>query len=179
MKNQPATAMVCFSLEQAEEAAEKLQKAGHDLKNLSIVGKDYYTSENIVGYYNPDNRMKKRGVLNALRSTLWGLFYNPAFLIVPGFGPLVIAGPFVSSLVGAPEGAVTAGGLSALGSAFFDLGIPRDSILQYETEIKAGNFVLIFDGTTEEVDRAKETLGSRHRQVLPGYQMNAWLYPMA
>ena len=37
---------------EAEHAVKELQKSGFDMKKLSIVGKDYHTEENVVGYYN-------------------------------------------------------------------------------------------------------------------------------
>ncbi len=35
----------------AESAIKELQKSGFDMKKLSIVAKDFETSENVVGYY--------------------------------------------------------------------------------------------------------------------------------
>jgi hypothetical protein len=45
---------------QAEEAVKELQKSGFDMKKMSIVGKDYHTDEQVVGYYNTGDRMKYR-----------------------------------------------------------------------------------------------------------------------
>ena len=36
---------------EAEHAVKELQKSGFDMKKLSIVGKDYHTEEDVVGYY--------------------------------------------------------------------------------------------------------------------------------
>ena len=44
----------------------------------------------------------------------------------------------------------------------YSMGIPKDSILKYETAIKTGKFVLIFHGTTEEVQRSRQILDSAH-----------------
>lgn len=60
-------------------------------------------------------------------------------------------------------------GFSALGAALVSLGIPNDSVLEYETEIKAGNFALIVHGTADEVAHAKETLGIHSPAVLAGH----------
>src|SRR5262245_6527802 len=46
---------------------------------------------------------------------LWDLLFEAAFFITLGTGPVVLAGPLVASLVGALEGAVVVGGLTALG----------------------------------------------------------------
>jgi hypothetical protein len=66
-----------------------------------------------------------------------------------------MAGPLVSSLVGALEGAVVVGGLSALGAVLVGIGIPKDSAVRYETALKAAKFLLVAHGTAEEVEKAK------------------------
>jgi len=43
---------------EAETAIRQLQKEGFDMKNLSVVGKDYHTEEEVVGYYNAGDRLK-------------------------------------------------------------------------------------------------------------------------
>jgi uncharacterized membrane protein len=142
----------------AEAAIKELQKSGFDLKKLSIVGRDYHTDEHVVGYYNVGDRMKVWGKTGAFWGGVWGLFFGSAFFWVPGLGPLLVAGPLVSWIVGALEGAVVVGGLSAIGASLFSLGIPKDSILQYETDLKAGKFVLLAHGSVEDAARAKDIL---------------------
>jgi hypothetical protein len=90
---------------------------------------------------------------------MWGLLFGSAFFLIPGIGPILIAGPFISSIVGALEGAVMVGGLSVLGAGLASMGIPKDSIVRYETALKIGKFVLIVHGTADEAARAKELLG--------------------
>jgi hypothetical protein len=86
------------------------------------------------------------------------MLFGSAFFFVPGIGPLLVAGPLVAWIVGALEGAVMMGGLSALGAALVSIGIPKDSVLQYEESVKAGKFLLILHGTPQEVERAKDRL---------------------
>ena len=43
---------------EAEGAVMELQRAGVDMRSLSIVGKDSHTDEHVVGYYNTGDRMK-------------------------------------------------------------------------------------------------------------------------
>lgn len=143
---------------EAEEAVKELQRSGFDMTRLSIVGKDYHTEDHVVGYYNTGDRMKAWGRMGAFWGGLWGLLLGAAFFAIPGIGPVVVAGPLVSWIVGALEGAVVVGGLSALGAGLASIGIPRDSILKYETALKADKFLLIAHGTPEQVDRAKSIL---------------------
>jgi uncharacterized membrane protein len=147
------------SHEEAEQAVKSLQKSGYNMKNLSIVGKDYHTDENVVGYYNMGDRMMQWGGNGAFWGSLWGLMVGSAFFMIPGVGPVLIAGSFVSAMVGALEGAVVVGSMGALGAALFSVGIPEDSIVEYETEIKAGKFMLLTNGTTEEMAKARDVLG--------------------
>src|SRR6202046_5640808 len=96
--------------------------------------------------------------MGALWGGVWGLLFGAAFFVVPGIGPVLVAGPVAASIVAALEGAVVVGGLSAIGAGLYSIGIPRDSILRYETALKADKFLLIAHGTTEDVARAKETI---------------------
>src|SRR5580704_8494776 len=142
----------------AEAAIRKLQKDGFDMKQLSIVGKDYHTEEHAVGYYNTGDRMLYWGKMGAFWGGFWGLLFGSAFFWVPGIGPLLVAGPLVAWIVGALEGAVVVGGLSAVGAGLYSIGIPKDSVVQYETEVKNGKLLVVAHGTAEEVARAKEIL---------------------
>jgi hypothetical protein len=128
------------------------------MKNLSIVGKDYHSEEHVIGYYNAGNRMAFWGKLGAFWGGLFGLLFGSAFFFIPGIGPLVVFGPLVSWIVGALEGAAVVGGLSALGAGLYSIGIPKDSIIKYETALKANKFLVIAHGTPEQVTNAHRIL---------------------
>jgi uncharacterized membrane protein len=145
---------------QAEDAIMQLQQAGFDMKKLSIVGKGYHTEENVVGYYTTGDRVKYWGANGAFWGGIWGMLFGSAFFFIPGVGPLIVAGSLVAWIVGTLEGAVVVGGLSALGAALYSIGIPKQSILQYETSLKAGKFMLVAHGTPDEVTRAKSILST-------------------
>ncbi len=149
---------VFHSHETAEEAIRDLQQRGFDMQRLSIVGKDYHTEEHVVGYYNTGDRMKHWGRHGAFWGALWGILFGSAFFVLPGVGPVLMAGPLVAVIVSALEGAAVLGGISALGGALASIGVPNDSIVQYEAELKIGKFLLIVHGTHEEVAHAKDYL---------------------
>jgi hypothetical protein len=151
---------------EAEAAVKELQRGGFDMKKLSVVGKDYHTDEQVVGYYNAGDRMKYWGKMGAFWGGFWGLLFGAAFFWVPGVGPLLIAGPLSAAFVAALEGAVVVGGLSALGAALYSIGIPKDSILRYETAIKVNKYLLVAHGTAAEVAKAKDILKTTKPAVL-------------
>jgi hypothetical protein len=150
----------------AEAAIKELQLSGFDMRKLSIVGRDYHTEEQVVGYYNVGDRMKSWGKIGAFWGWIWGCLFGSAFFLIPGIGPLVVAGPLVGWLVGALESAVVVGGLSALGAGLFGLGIPKDSILKYETALKTDKFVLVGHGSADEIIHAKEILARTNPESL-------------
>jgi uncharacterized membrane protein len=154
----------------AEAAIKELQQSGFDMKKLSIIGRDEHTDEHVVGYYNAGDRMKYWGKLGAFWGGFWGLLFGSGFFLIPGIGPLLVAGPLVSWIVGALEGAVVVGGLSAIGAGLYSLGIPKDSILRYETALKTGKYVLIVHGSMDETTRAKEILDRTKPETLEHHQ---------
>lgn len=143
---------------EAEAAIKELQNSGLDMHRLSIVGQEFHTDEQVVGYYNAGDRMKYWGKAGAIWGGVWGLLFGSAFFFIPGIGPLLVAGPLVGWIVGALEGAVVVGGMSAIGAGLFSLGIPKNSIVQYESSFRAGKFLIFVHGTDDECARARETL---------------------
>ena len=145
---------------EAEEAVKELQRAGIDMRTLSIVGKDSHTDEHVVGYYNTGDRMKYWGKTGAFWGGVWGLLFGSAFFVIPGLGAVLAAGPVVAWIVGALEGATVLGGLSAIGAGLYGMGVPKDSVVQYEMALKTDKFLLMVHGTTLEVDRARDVIES-------------------
>jgi uncharacterized membrane protein len=162
MSETNAVVAIYDSHSQAEEAVKELQRSGFDMKKLSIVGKDYHTDEQVVGYYNTGDRMKYWGKLGAFWGGLWGMLFGAAFFAIPGVGPVLVAGPLVAWIVGVLEGAVVVGGLGAIGAGLYSIGIPKDSVVKYETAIKSDKFLVLAHGTADEVAKAKDILQTTH-----------------
>ncbi len=160
MAKENAAVAVYNTHTEAEAAIKELQKSGIDMKKLSILGKEYHAEENVVGYYNAGDRMKFWGKLGAFWGGLWGLLFGSALFFIPGIGHIVALGPVGGMIVGALENAVIVGGLSALGAGLYSVGIPKDSVIKYETAVKADKFLVIVHGTEEEVNKAKEIINS-------------------
>jgi hypothetical protein len=154
----------------AEVAIKELQHSGFDMMKLSIVGRNYHTDEHVVGYYNTSDRMKSWGKVGAFWGGIWGWLFGSAFFFVPGIGPLVFAGPIIGWMVAALEGAVIFGSLSALGAGLASIGIPENSILIYETALKADKFVVFAHGTAADVVKAREIINRTYPESLAEHQ---------
>src|SRR5579883_1632660 len=142
----------------AEAAVKELQKGGFDMKKLSVVGRDYHTEEQVVGYYNTGDRMKLWGKWGAFWGGMCGLLLGSAFLSVPGLGLIAAAGPIVAWIASALEGAIVVGGLSAVGAALVSAGIPKNSIIKYETALKADKLLQIANGRATDVEKARDIM---------------------
>ena len=81
-------------------------------------------------------------------------------MTIPFVGHVVILGYLATVAISAIENAVLVGGLSAIGAAIYSIGVPKDSVLQYETAVKADKFLVMAHGSSEETARAKEILGA-------------------
>lgn len=144
----------------AEAAIRKLADGRLEMKHFSIVGKGHHTEEKVIGFYNTGDRVKFWGQHGAVWGGLWGLFVGGIFMTVPMVGPVMVLGHLAAMVFGAIEGAVVVGGLSALGAALFSLGIPKDSVIQYEQALKADGFLIVAHGPIEEMARAKSILAA-------------------
>ena len=144
----------------AESAVKKLLAAGFEKKKLSVVGKGYHSEEKVVGFYNVGERVKFWGLRGAFWGGLWGLFFGGLFVTIPGVGPVVILGYLAAMALGAVENAIVVGGISALGAALYSIGVPKNSVVQYETALKADGFMVMAHGTADEMARAKAIMST-------------------
>ncbi|MGB8869317.1 MAG: hypothetical protein WCC96_08750 [Rhodomicrobium sp.] len=144
--------------EAAESAVKNMADAGFDIKHLSVVGKGYHTDEKVEGFYNAGDRVKFWGSRGAYWGALWGWLAGALFITIPGAGGVVVLGYFAGIVLSTIEGAVVAGGLSALGAALYSIGIPKNSVIAYETALKADQFLVMVHGSSEEAARGKAIL---------------------
>jgi hypothetical protein len=142
----------------ADSAVKKLADAGFDIKHLSVIGKGYHTDEKVEGFYNAGDRVKFWGSRGAFWGALWGWLVGALFITVPAVGGVVVLGYLAGIVLSAIEGAVVVGGLSALGAALYSIGIPKNSVIAYETALKADQFLVMVHGSAEEAARAKAIL---------------------
>ena len=148
------TVAVYNSHQEAESAIKLLSTNGFDMKNLSIIGQDYETLERPIGFVNVGDRMLSWGKFGAFWGTIWGLMFGSAMLFIPGIGYIMFAGYIVAAI----EGAALGGGFAAIGAALASIGIPNDSVISFEANLKAGSFLLLIHGSEQDTQRAKEVL---------------------
>ncbi len=168
------TAIAVFPTHGAAEGAVKtLTGAGFPMKDLSVVGKGYHSEEKVMGFYTAGDRVKFWGTRGAFWGGFWGLFFGGLFLASPVTGPVVVLGFLATVIVTAIEDAVLVGGVAALAAALYSIGVPKDSVIQYESDIKADRFLVMARGTAEAAARAKEILGATNPSRLDIHRADA------
>jgi uncharacterized membrane protein len=157
----------------AEQAVRLLHEHGFAMSDLSIVGRDYQVTEEPVGFISASDFAASGAVTGAWAGGLFGLLIGAAFLVLPGLGPVFVAGPLAAVLLGGVEGAVAGAVVGGLVGGLVGWGVPKDQALKYESHVKAGKFLLIAHGSPQEVVRARELLAPHAPEDLQVYETTA------
>lgn len=86
------------------------------------------------------------------------MLFGSALFAIPGLGAILVVGPLVAWIVAGLEGAVVVGGVSALGAGLVSIGIPHDSVVEYEVALRSDKFLLLVHGTPKMIQRAKNII---------------------
>lgn len=143
-----------------------------DKNRLSIVGKDYRTENRVISYDDPGDRMKAWSQVGPFWVGLSSLLLGSAFYSIPGIGRVIVFGPLVRWIVTALEGAVTTGGLSAVGSGLHSMGVLKNNIIEYEKALKSDKFIVIGHGAPNDRAKAEIILESPGRVQLSPINRN-------
>jgi hypothetical protein len=144
--------------DEAEAAIRQLHTAGFDISQISIIGRGYHVDEQVLGFYNQGDRIRFWGARGAFWGGLWGLFFGGVLISLPITGPIIVLGYMATTLVAVMESAAVVGAASAIAAALYGLGIPKDSVLAYETALAADRFLVIVHGRAARIAQAKQVL---------------------
>jgi hypothetical protein len=130
------------------------------VNRISIIAQDMQSEKDVHGYIGTGDLARSGAGTGAWLGGVFGILFGAAFLWVPGFGPLMVAGPFAAALLGGVEGvALGAAGGGLLGS-LVGWGVSRKHILKYEEHLRGGRYLLVAHGSRDQVNLAREILES-------------------
>ncbi len=124
----------------------------------------------MVGFYNVGQRVRFWESRGAFWGGLWGMFFGGLFMTIPVVGHVFVLGYLAAMVISGIESAVVVGGLSALGAALYSTGIPKDSVIEYESAVKADGFLVMAHGSAAEMARAKAMLDTANPTRLDLHQ---------
>ncbi|HEY9800888.1 MAG TPA: general stress protein [Leptolyngbyaceae cyanobacterium] len=156
-----------FAKSQAiEQAIHDLKAANFPTEKISVLAKDAERTENLQQEVQTSDRIGKENVDttgaigDTLSATSWGtLLIGLSSLALPGLGTVLAAGSVGVALVSSIGGvAVSAAATQNLVNALGTLGIPEDRARVYSDRLQQSNYLLIVDGSEEEIHRAESIL---------------------
>ena len=149
---------VFAALEEAEEAVRRLDEHGFAISNVSIVASDLTSEREIRGFVSTGDVARRGAGIGGWIGGIFGLLIGAALIWVPGFGPLVIAGPLAAMILAGVEGAAVGVAGGGLLGGLIGLGVSREHVLKYEDHLRGGRYLVIAHGSPEEVSRAEDIL---------------------
>ncbi len=157
----------------AERAVRQLHESGFNLGDLSIVGRDFQETEEPYGLVSRGDYVKAGAETGALFGGLFGTFLGAGFLVLPGIGLVVVAGPIAAALLAGIEGALAGTALGSLAGALVGWDVPKDRALKYEKQVKGGKFLVLVRSIPEVVARARSLLASQGPDHIDLYELPA------
>jgi hypothetical protein len=125
---------------QAETIISGLETVGIRSEDVSVLLPDKNGTKDFAHEHNtkaPEGAVAGVGTGGVIGGTL-GLLAGIGALAIPGFGPLIAAGPLMAALSGAAAGAAVGG----IAGALIGMGIPEIEARQYEGKLRGGNILL-------------------------------------
>jgi hypothetical protein len=140
------------------------------MRNVSIVGRDFQVDDEPVGFVTTGDCAAAGAEIGAFVGGIFGLCFGMAFLILPGLGFVVVAGPIAAALVGGEEGAVVGAVVGGLAGALVGWGVPSIHARKHETHVKQGKFLVLARGDSEAIEHAKQVLQLEGPDQLEAYE---------
>ncbi len=153
-----------------ESALHELQDSGFPMQRVSVIKRDADGHDNLAGAEvrdrgegnKADDGAKTGAVSGGILGGLTGLLVGLGTLAIPGVGPIMLAGAtattIATTLGGAAVGAVAGGLIGAL----IGLGIPEERARVYNERVSKGDYLVIVEGTDDELNRVESIFRHRH-----------------
>lgn len=150
----------------AEHALNKLQSAGYNAKDMSIIMKDKKEAQDLAestGTHVAEGAASGAATGGAI-GALAGLLIGIGAIAIPGIGGLLIGGPLAAALGLSGAAATTASGAltgalaGGLIGALVGLGVPEEEARHYEETVKSGGVLLAVPANSDDDSQAKAIL---------------------
>ncbi|MBE9111138.1 histidine kinase [Nodosilinea sp. LEGE 07298] len=160
--------------EDLESALHALNDAGIRKENISLLAKHV---ENVEGAEeltdHQGNEASEGAGIGATTGTvlggIGGFLVGAGVLAIPGVGPVLAAGVGISEIAATLAGAGIGAAAGGLVGALVGAGIPEERAKTYEKRIKAGDYLLMVDGTADDIRNVESILRDRHIEDMGTY----------
>jgi uncharacterized protein (TIGR02271 family) len=141
------------SMNEARSVVQELIANGYKSDNISIIAQ--HDGETVTERGDDETSGAAMGAgTGAVVGGLGGLLVGLSALAIPGVGPVIAAGPIVTTLAGAGLGAAAGGIIGAL----TDIGVPEEEAHYYAEGVRRGGALVSVETDDYMADRAVEIM---------------------
>lgn len=166
--NQKRAIGVFSSRQEAEYALNELRDSSFNMDSVSVVAKDSDRGDWLAGANvsdsvgnKADEGAKTGAVTGGALGGLTGLLVGLGALAIPGIGPVMLAGAAATTIATTLSGGAIGAAAGGLVGALVGLGIPEEQAQIYNSRLSRGDYLVIVDGTDNEITRAEAILSNR------------------
>lgn len=153
----------------AENALHELKASGFNMNRVSVIARDADRNEEIAGAEvskKIGNKADKGAGVGAVSGGalggLTGLLVGLGTLAIPGIGPVMLAGEVATALATTAAGTAIGAASGGLIGGLVGLGIPEKEAKAYSDRVHQGDYLVIVDGTDDEIRRAEAVLNHQN-----------------
>lgn len=169
LERQKRAVGIFSSRREAEDALHELRDSGFPMGRVSVIAKNADQLDSVAGVdvndhvrdNQADEGARTGAVAGGALGGLTGLLVGLGALAIPGIGPVMLAGATATAIATTLSGGAIGALAGSLLGALVGLGIPEEQARVYNDRVSRGDYLVMVDGTEEEIDRAEQILGSR------------------
>ena len=154
-----------YSRDEAEKALYALKDNGCDMNRVNVIAKNagevVRSAEVDVAYDEGNNAAEGAGAgatSGAILGGIGGLLLGLGTLAIPGVGVVIVAGEAASTMITALAGAGIGAAAGGVIGGLVGLGIPEDKAKIYSDRIDGGSYLIMVNGTDNDIARAEKIL---------------------
>ena len=165
MLEENTTVTIYANPDQIQVGVRALEKVGFDLKRISVIGKAYRDSKELIAYYRQGDKLACCGERSEFWNGLCRMIREWVLFSCPGTGSLLVVGSIAVWVVAVLNNSAIFVGMSPLGATLYSMGLARDRVQDFEEALRKGSYLLIVHGPAEEVIQAKRILKSANTML--------------
>lgn len=152
----------------AEMAIRELKNSNFPMDRVSVIVEDRDGNAEVGGVATTedignkaDEGAKTGAVTGGALGGLTGLLVGLGTLAIPGIGPIMLAGAAATALATTVAGSAIGAAAGSVLGALVGLGIPEERARTYADRVSRGDYLLVIDGSSEEIRAAEMILRNR------------------
>ena len=153
---------------EAIKAIEELRQQGYSREEISVLSKDkdVLTDLKEVAGSKAMRGLEAGAVTGGVLGSGFGLIAGIVGFAIPGFGPVLAAGPIAMALAGGVAGV----GIGGLAGTLVGLGISDEDAAQYERDVREGKILVLVEQHDQLLNKPLDSTVTK-KELASGYSI--------